>query len=65
MVLIVHPIYGRNRYAIFTISTGRMISKDNMNLETLIDRNIYLKSVTMDVFCYIFLEMDTSFLKQD
>ena len=45
MVLIVHPIYGRNRYAIFTISTGRMNSKDNMNLETLIDQNNYLENL--------------------
>ena len=40
MVLIVHPIYGRNRYAIFSISTGR-----NMNLETLIDQNKYLENL--------------------
>ena len=43
------------------ICTGRMISKD----KTLLGRNDYLKTITMDVFCDISFDMDTSFLKQD
>ena len=47
-----------------------MISRDKdykipYVLETLLVRNDYLKTITMDVFCDISLDMDTSFLKQD
>ena len=53
------------------LGTGRTISRDKdykikyMSLETLLVRNNYLKTITMDVFWDISLDMDTSFLKQD